>query len=142
MLPGKPMLQDPERFVADMGALFDTLTWEQIADDTSGVMQVRCCNVSRHSKGSSGMLAPCPWVLAKRSTAYGCPSCMTHQASITHVASQEMMECVRRHQVNLRGVVSTVVVTTLVLEGWWAYLRASCALFMHGICVCLAADSG
>jgi hypothetical protein len=29
-----------------------------------------------------------------------------------------MMECVRRHQVNLRGVVSTVVVTTLVLEGW------------------------
>ena len=42
MLPGKTVLQDPERFVADMGALFDTLTWEQIADDTSGVMQV-CC---------------------------------------------------------------------------------------------------
>lgn len=41
MLPGKTTLQDPERFVADMGALFDTLTWEQIADDTSGVMQVR-----------------------------------------------------------------------------------------------------
>lgn len=39
-------------------------------------------------------------------------------ASITYVTLQEMMECVRRHQVNLRGVVSTVVVTTLVLEGW------------------------
>lgn len=31
-----------------MGALFDSLTWEQISDDTSGVMQVRlaasCCS--------------------------------------------------------------------------------------------------
>lgn len=33
---------------------------------------------------------------------------------------QAMMETVRKHQVNLRGVVSTVVVTTLVLEGWCA----------------------
>ena len=30
----------------------------------------------------------------------------------------EMMEMIRQHQVNLKGVVSTVVVTTLVLEGW------------------------
>ena len=30
----------------------------------------------------------------------------------------EMMEMIRLHQVNLKGVVSTVVVTTLVLEGW------------------------
>ncbi len=30
------------------------------------------------------------------------------------------METVRKHQVTLRGVVSTVVVTTLVLEGWCA----------------------
>jgi hypothetical protein len=28
--------------VADMGALFDSLTWDQISDDTAGVMQV-CC---------------------------------------------------------------------------------------------------
>lgn len=30
----------------------------------------------------------------------------------------EMMEKIRQHQVNLKGVVSTVVVTTMVLEGW------------------------
>lgn len=30
------------------------------------------------------------------------------------------METIRKHQVSLRGVVSTVVVTTLVLEGWCA----------------------
>jgi aarF domain-containing kinase len=29
-----------------------------------------------------------------------------------------MMEKIRQHQVNLKGVVSTVVVTTMVLEGW------------------------
>lgn len=30
----------------------------------------------------------------------------------------DMMEKIRMHQVNLKGVVSTVVVTTMVLEGW------------------------
>ena len=30
----------------------------------------------------------------------------------------DMMEKIRVHQVNLKGVVSTVVVTTMVLEGW------------------------
>ena len=30
---------------------------------------------------------------------------------------------VRRHQVNLKGIVSTVVVTTLVLEGWSSKLN-------------------
>jgi hypothetical protein len=65
MLPGKTTLQDPERFVADMGALFDTLTWEQIADDTSGVMQVRCCTVSSDSKCNSRVVAPGPLVLAE-----------------------------------------------------------------------------
>lgn len=62
------------------------------------------------------MVAPGPLVLAE---------CLDRlwlflrdSASITYVTLQEMMECVRRHQVNLRGVVSTVVVTTLVLEGW------------------------
>ena len=29
----------------------------------------------------------------------------------------------RRHQVNLKGIVSTVVVTTLVLEGWSSKLN-------------------
>lgn len=34
-----------------------------------------------------------------------------------------MMELIRRHQVNLKGIVSTVVVTTLVLEGWSSKLN-------------------
>ena len=36
---------------------------------------------------------------------------------------QDIMEMVRVHQVSLRGVVSTVVVTTLVLEGWSSKLN-------------------
>lgn len=36
---------------------------------------------------------------------------------------QDVMETVRVHNVNLRGVVSTVVVTTLVLEGWSSKLN-------------------
>lgn len=31
---------------------------------------------------------------------------------------QDMLEKVRMHQVNLKGSVSTLVATTLVLEGW------------------------
>lgn len=37
--------------------------------------------------------------------------------------AQDIMEMVRVHQVSLRGVVSTVVVTTLVLEGWSSKLN-------------------
>ena len=35
----------------------------------------------------------------------------------------DMMEKIRLHQVNLKGVVSTVVVTTMVLEGWSSKLN-------------------
>ncbi|KAK9803443.1 hypothetical protein WJX73_001415 [Symbiochloris irregularis] len=35
----------------------------------------------------------------------------------------QMMETVRRHQVALKGIVSTVVVTTMVLEGWSSKLN-------------------
>ncbi|DBA94718.1 hypothetical protein WJX77_012360 [Trebouxia sp. C0004] len=35
----------------------------------------------------------------------------------------DMMEKIRMHQVNLKGVVSTVVVTTMVLEGWSSKLN-------------------
>lgn len=35
----------------------------------------------------------------------------------------DMMEKIRVHQVNLKGVVSTVVVTTMVLEGWSSKLN-------------------
>ena len=57
---------------------------------------------------------------------------LSRMVSLLHavsLATQEMMECVRRHQVNLRGVVSTVVVTTLVLEGWWAPGQQLCYLW-------------
>lgn len=30
----------------------------------------------------------------------------------------DILERVRRHQVDIKGIISTVVVTTLVLEGW------------------------
>jgi aarF domain-containing kinase len=70
----KETCERPDQFVADMKTLFDSLTWEQISDDTGGVIQ-------------------------------------------------DMMETVRQHQVTLRGVVSTVVVTTLVLEGWSSKLN-------------------
>ena len=40
------------------------------------------------------------------------------QALIDWVSAQ-----VRRHQVNLKGIVSTVVVTTMVLEGWSSKLN-------------------
>jgi aarF domain-containing kinase len=30
----------------------------------------------------------------------------------------DILERVRRHQVDVKGIISTVVVTTLVLEGW------------------------
>lgn len=66
--------QDATSFVDHMGQMFDSLTWDQIAADTSGVIQ-------------------------------------------------EVMETVRVHNVSLRGVVSTVVVTTLVLEGWSSKLN-------------------
>ena len=36
---------------------------------------------------------------------------------------RDMIEEVRRHQVTLRSTVSTVVVTTLVLEGWSSRLH-------------------
>lgn len=34
-------MQDTDVFVGQMAALFDSLTWDEIADDTSGVIQVR-----------------------------------------------------------------------------------------------------
>jgi hypothetical protein len=59
---------------------------------------------------------------------------MAHLLNAIFVATQEMMECVRRHQVNLRGVVSTVVVTTLVLEGWWAPRPPAALVVSHSQC--------
>ncbi len=35
----------------------------------------------------------------------------------------DIMECVRKHHVDVKGIVSTVVVTTLVLEGWSSKLN-------------------
>jgi len=47
--------------VADMKTLFDTLTWEQISDDTGGVIQVPC-SVNARQGGEAhhdGFLTAC-----------------------------------------------------------------------------------
>lgn len=36
----------------------------------------------------------------------------------SHQVVAEMMDTIRRHQVPLKGVISTVVISTVVLEGW------------------------
>ncbi|KDD72490.1 hypothetical protein H632_c3280p0 [Helicosporidium sp. ATCC 50920] len=36
----------------------------------------------------------------------------------TQAVVADLMDSIRRHNVRIRGVVSTIVVTTLVLEGW------------------------
>ncbi len=47
--------------MADMKTLFDTLTWEQISDDTGGVIQVPC-SVNARQGGEAhhdGFLTAC-----------------------------------------------------------------------------------
>ncbi len=48
-------LQKPEQFISDMKTLFDGLTWEQISDDTSGVIQARFTSCFRLAASSCAM---------------------------------------------------------------------------------------